>query len=195
MKDTSFSVPAEKLDRFGPCYVGGGRTVVYDAADGQWASPPAFEGGGAGLVSTIDDYLAFATMLRNGGDGILSRASVEAMTTDQISSNDWTDVAGAVGWGFGVGVQRRRIGPARSVGSYGWDGGLGLVVDERPGRGPDRHDAHGPDVQRPDVAAGAPGLPDLRVRRASLGDAVGAHRRVDAPVDEQQRAVHVRRGR
>ena len=29
------------------------------------------------------------------------------------------------GWGLGVGVQVRRTGPARSVGTYGWDGGLG----------------------------------------------------------------------
>ena len=35
--------------------------------DVGWSRPPAFEGGGGGLVSTADDYLAFATALLAGG--------------------------------------------------------------------------------------------------------------------------------
>ncbi len=45
---------------------------------------PAFESGGAGLVSTIDDYSHFAQMLLNGGSykgkQILSPAMVRFMT-------------------------------------------------------------------------------------------------------------------
>ena len=66
MADTGFHVPPAALDRFGPCYVSAPGRPVYDPADGQW-SRPAFPGGGAGLVSTVDDFLAFATMLHNGG--------------------------------------------------------------------------------------------------------------------------------
>jgi CubicO group peptidase (beta-lactamase class C family) len=130
MADTGFSVPAADLDRFGPCWSTNpstGATEVYDPPDGQWSRPPAFPSGGHGLVSTVEDYLAFAEMLRSGGthraERILSRPSVEAMTTAHVV--DGPDPAGGVGWGFGVAVRTRRTGPARSVGSYGWDGGLG----------------------------------------------------------------------
>jgi len=136
MRDTGFAVPAADRDRFGPCYEtasGTGARETYDPTDGQWSRTPAFPSGGDGLVSTVDDYFAFAEMLRAGGtwDGerVLSRPSVEAMTTDQVVDEQrgafGPDPTGALGWGFGVGVQRRRTGPTRSVGSYGWDGGLG----------------------------------------------------------------------
>ena len=106
---------------------------MYDPPDGQWAKPPAFPSGGGGLVSTVDDVHAFGRMLLAGGrlpDGsrLLSRASVEAMTTDQLGADRGApgpSPDGSQGWGFGVGVQVRRTGLARTVGSYGWDGGLG----------------------------------------------------------------------
>jgi CubicO group peptidase (beta-lactamase class C family) len=90
MVDTGFSTA--DTDRLGTSYTtdpATGERVVYDPPDGQWASPPAFPSGGGGLVSTLDDVHAFASMLRSGGrlpDGsrLLSRASVEAMTTDQL---------------------------------------------------------------------------------------------------------------
>ena len=133
MRDTGFAVPASDLGRFGPCYwtnPATGARQVYDTREGQWSRPPAFPSGGAGLVSTVVDYLAFAEMLRAGGthrgERILSRPSIEAMTTDHLADlGPGPDPSGALGWGFGVGVQRRRTGPARSVGTYGWDGGLG----------------------------------------------------------------------
>lgn len=106
---------------------------MYDGPEGQWSHAPAFPSGGAGLVSTLDDYLAFARLLLGGGivagERLVSRATVAAMTTDHLAdeppSVGGPDPTGALGWGFGVGVQRRRTGPARSVGTYGWDGGLG----------------------------------------------------------------------
>jgi len=136
MRDTGFFVPANALDRIGPSYwtdPATGASALYDPPQGQWSSPPAFPSGGAGLVSTLDDYFAIAEMLQAGGvfrgKRILSRPSIEAMTTDQLTSEQKSvsgpDPAGAMGWGFGVAVRVRRTGPTRSVGAYGWDGGLG----------------------------------------------------------------------
>lgn len=140
MNDTAFSVA--DLHRFGTCYVTdpSGERVVFDRPTGQWAQPPAFPSGAAGLVSTVDDLHAFARMLLAGGrlrDGarLLSSASVDAMTTDQI------DVAhgmagplpdGSQGWGFGVGVQLRRTGLGPPAGSYGWAGGMGSMWSNDP---------------------------------------------------------------
>ncbi len=143
MVDTGFWVPADTLDRFGACHGADPETGdpnVFDPADGQWSQPPAFPSGAGGLVSTIDDYLAFAELLlgggARGGTRLLSRATVEAMTTDQLTDaqreHGGPGDHGALGWGLGVGVARRRAGTNRSTGSYGWDGGLGSTWSNDP---------------------------------------------------------------
>jgi CubicO group peptidase (beta-lactamase class C family) len=133
MVATGFST--DHVERLGTCYALNpetGERIVYDAPDGQWAKPPAFPSGGGGLVSTVDDFHAFARMLLDGGrllDGsrLLSRPAVELMTTDQIGAGPGVpgpSPDGSQGWGFGVGVQVRRTG-LPTIGSYGWAGGLG----------------------------------------------------------------------
>jgi CubicO group peptidase (beta-lactamase class C family) len=133
MADTGFA--ASDVERLGSCHgknPATGEPFVYDAPDGQWSKPPVFPSGGGGLVSTVDDYLAVAAMLmRNGrlvdGFRLVSRPSVETMTTDHIGADRRVPGPlpdGSQGWGFGVGVQVRRTG-LPTVGSYGWAGGLG----------------------------------------------------------------------
>jgi CubicO group peptidase (beta-lactamase class C family) len=136
MRDTGFSVGAESVGRLATCYLTDWQTrelSLYDApAGGDWSRPPAFESGGGGLVSTADDFLSFAHMLLNGGvhDGerLLSRSSVELMTSDQLTPENRVgpDVIldDDMSWGFGVGVVIRR-GSLMNIGTYGWDGGLG----------------------------------------------------------------------
>ncbi|MCF6508989.1 beta-lactamase family protein [Blastococcus sp. MG754426] len=129
MRSTGFGVPAAVRDRLGPHWAppgpDGGREV-YDPADGQWSSAPAFPDGGDGLVSTVGDLAAFARVLESQGcapDGtrVLSGAAVRAMTTEQVGPVD--DEGG--GWGLGIGVRRTDEPGGRHAGSYGWDGGLG----------------------------------------------------------------------
>ena len=141
MNDTAFSVAADDLARFTPCYTADpttGGLRVFDPIDGQWSTPPAFPSGGAGLVSTADDYLAFAEMLRRGGAPLLSRPSVETMTADHLTPAQKAiggftpDDFDGRGWGFGVGVVTRRDHPAFPVGQYGWDGGLGSIWRNDP---------------------------------------------------------------
>jgi len=139
MKDTGFSVPASKLDRLATSYWTNpltGAFELYDAAEGgQWSRPPAFPSAAGGLVSTIDDYLAFGQMMLNkgkhGSERILSRPSVETMTTDQLTAEQKA-ASGLVGgyfdshgWGFGLSVITRRDDVAAVPGRFGWDGGLG----------------------------------------------------------------------
>ena len=88
MNDTDFSVPAEKLARLASCYTaqGGILELFDDANHSAWRSSPPFADADGGLVSTVDDYLAFGQMMldkgRYGGRRLLSRLSVELMTTD-----------------------------------------------------------------------------------------------------------------
>lgn len=134
MTDTGFWT--SQFDRLSSCYApdpATGEPQVYDPPAGQWATPPAFPSGAGGLVSTVDDVCRFAQMLLDGGSlpsgqRLLSRASVEAMTIDHIGVEHGApgpSPDGSQGWGLGVGVQVRRTGLARTIGSYGWDGGLG----------------------------------------------------------------------
>jgi CubicO group peptidase (beta-lactamase class C family) len=141
MKDTAFSVAAGDLERFATSYLTDPETGAleqFDAPAGQWSTSPAFPSGGAGLVSTADDYLAFAEMLLRGGAPLLSRPSVETMTSDHLTreqkavSGFFPDDFDARGWGFGVGVVTRRDHPAAPVGQYGWDGGLGTIWRNDP---------------------------------------------------------------
>lgn len=139
MKDTGFSLPPEKIDRLAAAYwtdFETGDLDLYDAPeDSAWASPPAFPDGGAGLVSTVDDLLAFGQVLLNKGtyrgQRILSRPSVELMTMDHLTpeqraaSSGLEFMLGNRGWGFGVSVFNRRQDIASTPGKFGWDGGSG----------------------------------------------------------------------
>ena len=139
MNDTGFDVIWDRIGRLATSYVidpDSGAAEIYDEpAGGQWSRLPSFPSGGGGLVSTVDDFLAFADMLRgkgvSRGERILSRPSVEFMTSDQLTPEQKA-ASGLVpgffrvhGWGFGVAVVTERTEVAKSVGTYGWDGGMG----------------------------------------------------------------------
>jgi CubicO group peptidase (beta-lactamase class C family) len=145
MVDTGFSVPLPQQHRLGACFGGtreDGERDVLDPAGGQWTQDPPFHGGGAGLVSTVDDFHAFAAMLLRGGctlDGehLLSPELHAQMTTNQLTEEQVAiggPAPGEAGWGFGVGVQLRTV-PIRGAGAYDWDGGLGSTWANDPGRG------------------------------------------------------------
>ncbi|WP_432934652.1 serine hydrolase domain-containing protein [Microbispora sp. CA-135349] len=153
MIDTGFHVPPGKIDRLPVLYApdpGTGQFLVWDEAEGgRWSEPPAFQGGGGGLVSTVDDYHAYFRMLLNGGvhEGkrILSRPAVELMTTNRLTpgqqaardamARDNVHVSHGQGqhggWGFGMAVRTYR-GDYASVGQFGWDGGSGTATYADP---------------------------------------------------------------
>ena len=154
MHDTAFSVPAGKLDRFGPCYSLDPQTKklqVTDPAAGQWSRPPQFPAGGAGLVSSVDDYLAFARMLLDQGEfaaqagghraqkRLVSASAIEMMTTNQITPEQQEMgrliLGPNAGWGFGVSVLTTPDGLAKRPGRYGWNGGLGSSWWNDPNEG------------------------------------------------------------
>jgi CubicO group peptidase (beta-lactamase class C family) len=149
MKDTGFSVPAEKLDRlataYGTDFTTGELTLIDAPAKSNWSSPPAFEAGAGGLVSTADDLYAFGQMMLNKGTyenvRIFSRPSVELMTIDQLTPEQkalpgltpgfWEDH----GWGFGVAINTKRTQIYASPGRFGWFGGYGTSWYVDPAEG------------------------------------------------------------
>jgi CubicO group peptidase (beta-lactamase class C family) len=146
MKDTGFSVPADKLDRLPPCYQANPETGEFDlfdaAADSRWSRPPGFPAGGGGLVSTVDDYLAFGQMLLDNGklgrERILSRPSVELMTMDHLTPEQkaaspfFPGFWDSQGWGFGVSLVTRRNDVGAVPGQFGWAGGYGTAWTSDP---------------------------------------------------------------
>ncbi len=138
MVDTDFHVPSPKLDRFCVSYMvdfATGSATVWDEVRGDYARPPAFPSGGAGLVSTADDYDRFASMLLaggvHGGKRILSEESVRLMTTDHLTpeqkaaSRFFPGFFDTRGWGFGMEIITAPDDVSAVPGRYGWNGGLG----------------------------------------------------------------------
>lgn len=123
MRDTAFW--AADTSRLATAYRSApeGGLVAWDEPDGAWSHPPAFADGGAGLVSTVDDLLAFARMLLADGAPVLSAEGARAMCSDQLSdtqkSHGGLDPEFFAGrsWGYGQAVY--------DTGAFGWDGGLG----------------------------------------------------------------------
>ncbi|GAA3343274.1 serine hydrolase [Amorphoplanes nipponensis] len=133
MTDTSYGVtdPARLAQTYRPA--GPGRLAARAEPAGRW-SPPLRVSGATGLVSTVDDCVAFGRMLLAGGAGVLGPGSVARLTTDQLTG---AEKAGALwlpgffdrwGWGFGGAVATGREAPGPAAGSYGWTGGLGTAL-------------------------------------------------------------------
>lgn len=145
MKDTGFYVPEEKQDRLVTCYKHNGTGLIpwldQHLACGRYDQQPAFESGGAGLVSTLDDYAAFAQMLLNEGeyDGerILSREAVRFLTQPQLmprAQDTFWDSLNGYGYGklMRVCTDPGRVAGFARKGEYGWDGWLGSYFANFP---------------------------------------------------------------
>ena len=150
MRDTGFFVPPEKLDRFAGCGYftdpqKGPTKMDADGAQSAYATSPVFPSGAGGLVSTVDDYLAFARMLLAGGvhgdRRLLSADSVREMTKDQLTAEQkaastfFPGFFDAHGWGYGVAVSTAPDPVSAVPGRYGWDGGFGTSWINDPTRG------------------------------------------------------------
>lgn len=134
MNDTHFYVPESKAERFAVVYSakeGGGlqRAPEPGGMVGQGAylkGPRKSFSGGAGLVSTANDYARFLSMMLNGGelDGkrILSRKSVELMTTDHLNGIAYNTPGVGFGLGFSVVKDLGARGLPGSIGEFGWGG-------------------------------------------------------------------------
>ncbi len=104
-----------------------------------YAVSDEYESGGAGLVTTAEDYIRFADMMANGGVGangarVLTTAAVDLMRMNQLNEAqmrgfNWKQYAG---YGYGLGV-RTLVDPIRGgslsrVGEFGWGGAAGALT-------------------------------------------------------------------
>ena len=148
MVDTGFEVPEEKRNRLAKTYQQGKEGLEEYTGNNlgiliSMEKKPRFESGGAGLVSTIDDYSHFAQMLLNKGEfkgvHILAPKTVEYMTNCKLP--DFLDQEVAT-WdslrGHSYGNLMRMMNRPElaifngSKGEYGWDGWLGPYFSNDP---------------------------------------------------------------
>lgn len=149
MSDTGFWLPEEKRDRLVKTYAdnGKGELVLYTGNHlgivHQMDRNPAFESGGAGLVSTIDDYSRFAKMLMNEGslNGVqfLRPRTVKYLTSSTLNAVQqkgfdlWLTLCGhSYGNLMRVLTDCSKAGDLGSLGEYGWDGWLGAYFCNCP---------------------------------------------------------------
>ncbi len=148
MKDTGFRVSGDKRDRLAVVYEStpdglieyhGNHLGICNHMDAKIT----FESGGAGLLSTLEDYRRFTQMLMQKGsyegNELLAPKTVEYMTNchlqpnQQVMMKDWENL-----YGFSYGnLMRVLVNPSltvfnSSVGEYGWDGWLGPYFANMP---------------------------------------------------------------
>ncbi|WP_078431103.1 serine hydrolase domain-containing protein [Metabacillus halosaccharovorans] len=148
MNDTGFWLPEEKRSRLVKTYTNseeGGLELYTGNHLGiihHMDRNPAFESGGAGLVSTVDDYAKFAKMLMNQGtlEGtkLLRPKTVSFLTsaTLNIEQQKGFDLWGQLGYSYGnfmrVLTDQSQSASIGSLGEYGWDGWLGCYFINCP---------------------------------------------------------------
>ncbi|MBR5547294.1 MAG: beta-lactamase family protein [Clostridia bacterium] len=141
MVDTAFTVPEEKKHRM---------AVMYNVSpEGGWSPVPAkansfgarVEMGGAGLYSTLDDFVRFGEMLRVGGKEILSEESIREMSRNQLTPKQM-ETFWETGIGYGYGYLVRTVIDeslnelhAEPNGVFGWNGMAGTSLRIDPANG------------------------------------------------------------
>lgn len=100
---------------------------------------PNYESGGAGLVSTVEDYGRFVEAMCNygisaSGVRILSEESIDQMRTNRLDAVCLKDFENCnkKGYGYGLGVrtlmEKEESGAKSPIGEFGWDGAAGAYV-------------------------------------------------------------------
>ncbi len=107
--------------------------------DERFEPEARYEAGGAGLFSTVRDYLALTQMLACGGEyqgrKIMGRKTIDLMRSNQLNERQLAQFSGSnpylAGYGYGLGVRTMMdpsAGTNTSVGEFGWTGMMGTYV-------------------------------------------------------------------
>jgi methyl acetate hydrolase len=142
MRDTGFSVPAEKFDRLVSEYTRQPPSGMLVENPRTLPAPPKAFNGGGGLYSTAGDYVRFMQMILRRGQGpngapILQPKTVDMMATNQIGKlragklkTERPNISSDVdfhpgfkdGFGFGFLINSTAYDGRRSAGSLAWGG-------------------------------------------------------------------------
>jgi CubicO group peptidase (beta-lactamase class C family) len=145
MKDTSFTVGADKVDRFAANYRRGPDKklqLIDDPATSEYLKEPSFFSGGGGLAGTTEDYLRFCEMLRRGGElegaRVLGPRTIDLMRINHLKDGkDLTQMAvggfsetanEGVGFGLCFATTLDPVATANlGAGDYYWGGAASTI--------------------------------------------------------------------
>ena len=131
MTHSDFLHPMEDWEGFA-------RQYRYDEATGQfqpwWKNTyrpgREYASGGAGCVSTVEDYIKFLEALRIG-DVILKKETIALMATDRLTEQQRPMfTSGSPSVGYGLGMRTPRQDPKRT--DFGWGGAAGAFASVDP---------------------------------------------------------------
>ena len=138
MTNTGFRPTEEQKKRFSAMYNyhGGINKAILTDCTNLYAFSPTYDSGGAGLYSTVDDYLKLVTTMALGGtskDGyhLLSPESIKLMQVNRLCDEGRRSFSTTRLFGYGWGLCGRvHVDPVVShskspVGEFGWDGAAG----------------------------------------------------------------------
>ena len=146
MKDTVFHPDETQKARFVPQYRWRGEHRPPELTDGsnKFRFSPDYDSGGAGLCSTLSDYILLPEALPNGGMGrdgypLLKPETIERMRENHLFGSRkvgfqlrWSRLGS---YGYGLGVRTRldqSDGSHSPVGEFGWDGAAGAYCIADP---------------------------------------------------------------
>jgi CubicO group peptidase (beta-lactamase class C family) len=116
---------------------GNGRIPVKGMFDERLEPEAKYEAGGAGLFSSVRDYIAFSQMLACGGsykgNKIIGKNTINLMRSNQLNEQQLKEFRNSYldGYGYGLGVRTMMdpsIGSNTPVGEFGWTGMMGTYV-------------------------------------------------------------------
>lgn len=140
IEDTGFYLPKSKQDRLVPVYTYDDKGKIIMTADTEFGKMLEYPkrndnnhyAGGGGMSGTAMDYLIFIQSLLNegeyGGERILSRKTIEVMTSDQLillnkKGNGYSNIPGITyGLGFSLKTREGTAQDHKSAGTYEWGG-------------------------------------------------------------------------
>lgn len=141
MKNTGFELTPERKAKMSDQFMYDGETMTSAPMplDNCYALSERYESGGAGLISTADDYMLFLDAMCNDGTSsegyrVLSTASLDLMRQDQLHDISKKDFAlfNRKGYSYGLGVrtliEREKSGVRSPLGEFGWDGAAGAYA-------------------------------------------------------------------
>lgn len=119
MRDSTFLLPANQLDTIAPQYTfENGKAVRIEKETRTYRLGPKHASGGAGCISTVDDYIKFVEGLRTGA--LLKKETIALMATDRMNPVHMTTYFLKESHGYGLGVRCGNGDPRNS--DFGWDG-------------------------------------------------------------------------
>ena len=147
MTHTTFNVTPELKKQIAPLYIFDneiGKPKI-KANGNVFIFGSEYESGGAGLVSTVEDYIKFANMLTNLGKSsegvrVMSEESVNFMRENRITEEHmkmfWGGWKYLRGFGYGCGVRTalvpELVAGHFSKGEFGWCGAAGAMTISAP---------------------------------------------------------------